>query len=162
MVGHSEAIQFDGLSATLPCVQPLGTRIGKRAERAFYCQVAEQCGCQMLADSEEHIPSGLDRVRVGLYTLAIRARRLYFANNLFLYSGGGKPFVVRHMAAPDFTTRRALRGLTGVRPQGSAAVIFRVLAESPERILVLTNPDVCLARLSMQHSGVCNSATFQP
>ena len=39
-VGYTEAIHFDGLSATLPCVQPLGTRLGKRAERAFYVQVA--------------------------------------------------------------------------------------------------------------------------
>ena len=65
------------------------------------------------------------------------------------------------MAAPDFTTRRALRGLTGVGAQSSTAVISRVPAESAERILsekVLTNPDVCMARLSMQHSG---SATLQ-
>src|SRR5271167_2395583 len=33
-VRYSEVIPFDGLSATPPCVQPLGTRLGKRAERA--------------------------------------------------------------------------------------------------------------------------------
>jgi hypothetical protein len=31
---------LDVLSATLPCVQPLGTRLGKRAGWAFYIQVA--------------------------------------------------------------------------------------------------------------------------
>ena len=56
-------------------------------------------------------------------------------------SAAGKPFVESHMAAPDFTTRRALRGLTGVDAQSSIAVIFRVPAESPERILVKESLD---------------------
>src|ERR1035438_10025223 len=42
MVDYSEVVQFDKLSATLPFVQPLGTRLGKRAERAFYLPDSKQ------------------------------------------------------------------------------------------------------------------------
>ena len=65
--------------------------------------------------------------------------RPYYDKNLFLYSGAAGSRGSRSSKAiwqRQITTRRALRGLTGVDAQSSIAVILLVPAESPERILV--------------------------
>jgi len=51
-----------------------GVRGCTSTSRAFYVKWRSQCGCGCRPTPEEHIPSGSDRVRVALFTLAIAER----------------------------------------------------------------------------------------
>ena len=71
IVGYTEAIHFNGLPPARGCVTDPRFRCATPARRPFYVKL----GCRDVTgrrpSPEEHIPSGLDRVRVRLLASSI-------------------------------------------------------------------------------------------
>ena len=75
LFGDSETNPLEHIVAYASLCPALGTRLGKRAERALYGKLACRAFTRCWPTPEEHIPSGLDRVRVGLITTAVKGIR---------------------------------------------------------------------------------------